>query len=958
MSIIRRFANLFHRSKLDEEIEAELRSHIEMRTADNIAAGMSPEAARRDAVLRFGSRPAMKERVVAADAQMFLDSLWRDLCYAARQLRRSPGFAMTAILTLALGIGGNTAIFSLFDTVMLRSLPVHDPEHLVLFTWHAGGPWDRGLYTSYGDCFNRVATKRAIGCSFPLAFVNAIRAETKIFSGVAEFSGPARLGMTGDGVAREISGEVVSGDYFSTLGVEAALGRTLDPSDDTPSAAPAVVLSYAFWQSAFGGKRSVLGRTIFLNTVPFTIVGVATARFTNLSPGKTQDLWLPISVAQRTATALPYRETGAYMPDESDWEHWWLVVLARLQPDVSRQQAGAAASVFFENGLRASGREQAGMTNPGIVLDPAPEGLSGMRDLYSRELYISLFAAGMILLIACANVAGLLVARGEARQKEIALRMAVGARRGRIVGQLLTESLLLAGSGGLLGAVIAWWGVRIITPMIAGSAQGRFPYVVVPDWRVLGFTLGITILSTVFFGLAPAFAGTRLDLVPSLKENAPTRLGGPPRFRWLSLGRGLVVAQVALGAVVLCGAGLLVRTLQNLSAINPGFDPHSVLLVDLDASQSGYDLPRIENLYARLRERLAALPGVTSASYSSMPLVSDHQTETTVHIEGQPRDPGRNVEVLGVGADFLRTTRILLLEGRAFDSEDFQLAPEERRAFEAAMQAVKNAALSKPPNSAELKKALDEMRSELDKIQIPVLVNEAFVRQYLHRGTPLATRMMVDIADFGLARIVGVVADTKLSGLRSPFFPTLYYPFDGDRASFELRTMRDPIWLAPTVRQIVKRADPTLPIGTVVTQTQQINEILWQERMLARLSTFFAVLALLLASIGLYGLLAYEVTRRRREIGIRVALGALPGDVMRAIVRQGLLLAAIGAVAGTAASVAVTRALGSLLYGVHPADPLTFAAVAALFLLIALAACWIPARRALRVDPMVALRYE
>ncbi|MGB7024587.1 MAG: ABC transporter permease [Candidatus Acidiferrales bacterium] len=943
MRFLRRFltrlANFVTRRRNDERLKEEIEEHLAQQTAENLRAGLSPAEARRQAMLKFGGVEAIKEDYRAERGMLFVETLLQDIRYGLRMLRKSPGFTAVAVLTLALGIGANTAIFSLIDAVMLRSLPVRNPQQLYLFEWRAQG-WPQGDYSSHDDCpYDLFGSKPAIGCSFPLLTVNAFRAKTNAFSGLAAFSTP-KLQATVDGRVVASRAAVVSGDYFSTLGVKAALGRTIEPSDDQPGAAPVAVLSYAFWESTFGGKRSEIGRTIFLNQVACTIVGVAEASFTNLSPGKTQDLWVPIAM-------MPQLQAVSGSSIYDGMGNWWLAALTRLKPGVSPQQAQAAASVIFENELRGSGNPQARMTNPGILLTPAAEGLTGMSGHYSQPLYILMFAAGMILLIACANVAGLLVSRGEARQKEIALRLAIGAGRGRIMRQLLTESLLLSGAGGVAGTAFAYEIVRAVTPLVSLNSGGRFPFVVGPDWRVLGFALGVTIASGIFFGFVPALAGRRLDLISALKENAPTHPGGAPRLGWLSLGNLLVVAQVALGAVVLCGAGLLVHTLENLRAINPGFDPQNVLLFRLDPSGLNYTSAHLETVYERLRERLASLPGVQSVSYSYVPLLTGDYNGTSADIKGEAKESQVRVDELPIGPEFLRTMRISLLEGRGFDSEDFRLALEKHQAGQP----------DEPAAKGESKAGTAQIR-DLARIRMPVLVNEAFVHQYVRGVDPVDEQIGVGCCDAQLAQIVGVVGDTKYGSLRLSIHPTIYLPYTGGAGSFEVRTMRDPLTLASTLRQIIKSIAPDLPISDIRTQAEAIDQILWQERLLARFSSYSAALAMLLASIGLYGLLAYEVARRRREIGIRMALGAQKNDVLKMVGRQGLRLAMIGVAVGLVGALALTRFLSSLLYGVKPNDPGTFIAVTLLLVGVALIACYIPAHRAMRVDPMVALRYE
>ena len=892
-------SRLFSRRRLYGDLSAEIEEHLNEKIDELIAGGMSREEATQTARREFGNVTLLQERSREVWQWPRLESFAADIRFALRMLRKSPGFTAVAVLTLALGIGANTAIFSLVDAVTLRALPAKNPSRLVLFRWNAHS-FPQGRYSSSNDC----EEFRNSGCALPLLVINQIRAQSGVFSGLAAFC-HVQLQMTGYGPATTVSGDAVSGDYFSALGVRTVLGRPLGPADDNPSAPPAAVVSYAYWRSEFGGNPSAVGRTVYLNEIPFTIAGVADPSFTNLSPGKPLTLWLPVATLSKVG--------GHWGLEFDKLSTWTFVALARLKPAVSLSKAQAAANLIFRDEMLHGGTpEMKQSDDPRLVLQPAQEGLTGQRTYYAGELYLMMFAVGMILLIACANVAGLLVARGAKRQKEIVVRLALGASGGRIVRQLVTESTLLSTMGGVLGVLLAYWGLHLIMPMLSLFGSGKFPFVVAPDWRVLVFVVGVSILSGAFFGLAPALQSRKLNLTGSLKENISTLPGGVRRRRWLHLGNGLVAAQVALSAVVLVGAGLLVRTLEEIRSINPGFEPHNVLLFEINPGQQGYGLARTLDSYRQLREQFAALPGVTAVSYSTTALLSGSLYGTTVNIVGRPNESDASVDTLNIGPDFLRTMRIPLLAGRGFGLQDFEVksgAPE------------------------------------------PLLVNEAFVRQYLGSGNPLGQKLSAGL-------IVGVVGDTKYNNLFRTVHPTIYFPFDFGSAEFELRTARSPAAVVPAVQQIVKRLDSNMPIENIRTQEQQIDQILWQQRMLAKLSSFFAVLALALACIGLYGLLSYEVARRTREIGIRVALGAQSGDVLRLIIGEGAALTMTGTAAGTCLALGVTRYLANWLYGVSAMDPVTFASTVILLTLVALAACYIPARRAMKVDPMVALRYE
>ncbi len=948
-----------------------------------------------------------------------MQTLLQDLRYGLRMLAKSPVFTAIAVLTLALGIGANTAIFSLIDAVMLRSLPVSSPSQLVVLRWSAHKAPKLHGYMSSGDCATemRFGAPLTSGCSFSEPMFREIE-KAGVFSGAAAFSNTGRLDLTGNGPASVINGQVVSGDYFRTMGVKSSLGRVLQPSDDQPSAAPVAVLNYGYWQSAFGGSRDAIGRTIQLNNVPFTIVGVAEQRFTGITPGSDYDIWLPLADTQRITNPARWQNR------QSNVAFWWLTVVGRLKPEIPVPQAQATLNGIFRNEMlhgavpmfdaglgtaplhgpapwglnsvpigagpipsgpaptgapagpnmalktmpRAPGKKPLGNVQlpppasspntakgqtlnapsaeaearalstpadePTLSLVPAHSGLNGTSSHFAQPLYVLMLAVGIILLIACANVAGLMLARSAARRKEMAVRLALGAGRMRIIRQLLTESLMLSVVGGALGIFFAYWGAHLIVSFISTNQTRALGFAAGLDMRVLAFTATISLLTGIIFGMAPAFRSARIDLTPTLKEGFGVSAGvaqdGGRRF---SVGNALVVAQVALAIVVLVGAGLLVRTLQNLRNIDVGFDSHNLVVFEIDPSIAGYKDTQIDSFYRDLQGRLSETPGVKSASFSSVPLLSGFLMINGFHWPGTPEDRESEANILPVGPDFFHTMQIPLFGGRGFTPSDYVIAASNR----------------------------DDTNSS--SAPTPVIVNQAFVAKFLGKENPLGKQFGQSAGDQNGPKssgyeIVGVVRDAKYSALRQEITATMYVPQSGMPASFEVRTAADPQALLPAIRRVVADLNANIPIFHITTESEQIDRLLFQERLIARLSAFFGLLALVLACVGLYGLLSYEVSRRTREIGIRMALGAQERDVLRLIVKQGLMLAFVGAVAGVAVALAVTRYLTSMLYGIHANDPLTIAAVAALLCLVALAACYIPARRATRVDPLVALRYE
>jgi predicted permease len=853
-----------------------------------------------------------------AHIENWFDSILSDCRFAFRMLRKSPGFTAVAILTLALGIGANTAIFSLIDAALLRSLPVRDPQELVVFQWAAlHSPNTKGQY-SYISCPSPNAREER-GCSFSYPLFQQFKSLQDAFSSITALGGDVGLNLRGNGPSSFVHGELVSGEFFDAVGVRAAVGRTFAPSDDKPGTSGVAVLGYGYWQSAFGGDPAVVGRTIWLNNVPVTIVGVAAKDFPGLDPAAARPIWLPLSLQPQLGKNLNGTMGGDKPSLQAGDDNWWVYLVARLKPEIPLGKAQAAANAFFHSDVLDTTKKLFKAEDaPRLVLIPAPQIIRGLHDRFSTPLTILMAAVSMVLLVACANVAGLMLARSATRQRELAVRLALGAGRKRIARQLLTESLLLSTAGGAAGVLLAYWSVQSLVAFM--SRGGLWPSRLSAhlDLRVLAFTVAVSILTGILFGLAPAFRGMQPNLTPALKENPTTLAFGASR-RWVSLGGSLVAVQVALSVMVLSGAGLMVRTLENLKSIDPGFDTRNVLLFAIDPTLNGYTDTQIHGFYSQLQQRLEALPGVLSASYSFDPLLSGDIWSSTFKIEGEKNTP-HMTDALQVGPKFFETLQIPVLAGRPLGSEDFTSAP--------------------------------------GSTWCPTDVNEAFARQFFKEQNPLGRRISGLDDKYRSCEIVGIVGDAKYQTLRSEISPTVYVPQKEGSATFEIRTVANPETIIPAVRSIVSQLDNNLPLFDVKTQSEQIQGSLFQERLIARLSSFFGGLSLLLACIGLYGLLSYEVARRTREIGVRMALGARPGDVLRFIVRQGIALSTGGAVLGILGAFAATRYLASLLYGVRPDDPLTFVAVSLLLGVVALAACYIPARRAMRVDPMVALRYE
>jgi len=909
---------ILRRSRMESEMDAELRFHIETFAEDLVRNGVPQEEALRRARLEFGGIERAKEECRDARGITFIENLFQDLRFGLRMLRKSPGFTTVAVLSLALGIGANTAIFSLINAVMLRSLPVHAPEQLVFLKWSARRSPHTHMFYSWAGCPGNTvfSSTRAGSCSFSYPAYEQIRENQNVFSGILAFVPASGLSdVTVNGQTAQARGDLVSGNFFSTLGVRSTAGRTLDPLDDVSSAAPVIVFSYAYWQSRFASDPAVVGKTILLNGVPFTIAGVAAPGFAGLETGLPRQFWVPLSSRYQFDQRFSKEK-------ETDGASLWVQMSARLKPSASITQAEAGLNTIFARSVTSgSGALFKPEDEPRIELPSATRGLPMLRQQFSKPLFVLMSAVCLILLIACANVAGLMLARAVARQKEISVRVALGAARRRVVRQLLTESLMLAAAGGGLGILFAYWGASSLSGFFSANAYEAFEINVNPDLRILGFTLGISCLIGILSGLAPALRGTRLDLIRALKESdTGLSCSAATSGQRLSVGSGLVVAQVALSILLLSAAGLLVRTLVNLETMNAGFDPRNVLLFDLDATVSDYKGPKLQRLYRDLQRQFAAFPGVTSASYCMTPLLSGARSGTDLQIPDAADKSSVNVDQLPVGPDFFQTMRIPFLAGREFTPAEFES--------------------SSPPQS--------------------IVVNQTFTRRFFGNENPLG-RSISEPEHHGKTpqyKIVGIVGDAKYDSLRRDVAPTAYLPIGYAGGTFELRTAMNPKMLVPVVREVLNKIDKNLFLINPKTQVEQIDQSLFQERLLASLSSLFAVLALVLACIGLFGLLSYEVARRTREIGVRMALGAHQRDVLRLVVMKGTILVAVGSAAGITAALVATRYVGSLLYGVKPIDPLTFTGVVILLFAVALAACYTPARRAARVDPMVALRYE
>ncbi|HVP46369.1 MAG TPA: ABC transporter permease [Bryobacteraceae bacterium] len=837
----------------------------------------------------------------------------KDLRHACRTLWLNPGFTAIAVLSLALGIGVNTAIFSLIDTLLLRTLPVEDPSRLVMVSDPSaagvnigtqGG--DRSLFTR--EEFSRMRERNQVFTDMLAAESDASRENVSINGGSME----------------EMATRLVSENYFSTLGVKPLVGRTFTREDEKgPGSDPYAVISYAYWKKRFGLDASVLGKTIQIHKAFLTVIGVMPPRFFGETVGQPPDAWLPMMMEP---SVKPGRDWLHDDPSKVERVEW-LMVAGRLKPGVSEKQAESSLNVLFQQVIHETAgsnlppdrlRQLAGQK---IKIRPGDKGASPLREDSSEPLLVLMAVVFLVLLIACANVANLLLARSAARQREMGIRLAIGASRSRLIGQLLTESFVLALLGGTVGVLFAFWTSDLLLRMVA-SGPNPVPLDIHPDFRLLAFTAGLSILTGLVFGLAPAFRGTRVDVNSALKENSRSIIGSGAR---ISMGKALVVSQVAISLSLLVGAGLFLRTLQNLQRVHLGYPRERLLLVHVDALAAGYQGAQRAAVFQNLLERFRAMPGVRGVTVSENGLFSGNESGDQISVEGyKPQKKGDDhARWDQIGPNYFSTIGIPMLLGREIGPED-------------------------AGTSARV-----------------CVINESMAHFYFGSQNPIGRHVTDEFPDSHFTfQIVGVSKDDRDHQLRGEIQRRFYIPFfqgmNGipEEGNFEIRTFADPNSLIRTVRQQVEQVDRSLPVQSVKPLGELLDERLTQERLLAQLCVFFGALALVLASVGLYGVLSYSIARRTNEIGIRMALGAQQGTVLGMVLRETALVVGIGIAIGVPVALALTRLVSSKLYGLTAADPLTVAAASLVLAVVAMFAGYLPARRASRVDPLVALRYE
>ncbi|HEY3458398.1 MAG TPA: ABC transporter permease, partial [Bryobacteraceae bacterium] len=884
----------------------ELGAYLEIETEENIARGMSAEQARQAAHRKLGNATLIREEIYRMNSIGFVESCWQDVRYSLRTLAKARAFTFVVIASLALGIGANTAIFSLINAALLKMLPVTDPEQLVELE-NVSPVW--GL----------------MGFSYP-AF-KAFRDQNQALSGVLAFfklNSDVDLEMNGQsGLAK---GQVISGDYFSTLGIRPAIGRLITPADETVAGqSPVAVISYDYWRRRFALDPAVIGKKVVLNSSPFTIIGATPPEFFGLQTGEKIDISVPITMIHQVN---PTAQAGTRFDLLTAPYSRWLHVMARLKPGVTPKAALANLDPIFHRTMRegaaslpfASPRSRRLYLASTLQLDSGGKGLAALRRQFSKPLWILMGMVGLLLLVTCANVANLLLARANVRQKEIAVRLTVGAGRWRMIRQLLTESALLALCGGAVGLLLAFWASRSLLALMSHS-DSPISLSVRPDTTVLGFTLLLSLLTAFLFGFLPTWRATRLNAASALVESTRSTGGDGNRSR---LGKTLIALQVAMSLALLTGAGLLARSLENLKNFYPGFNKENVLLLSVNPGVIGYQKNQAARLYQHLLDQITRTPGVRSATFSLFSPLRGCLTCTVPKVEEVTPQSGKEIKRAGfneIGPNYFRTLEAAVLSGRDFTYTDQAGAPRVS------------------------------------------IVNEAMAHEYFGDKDPIGKHLSVPDwkGDPSWLEIVGVVRNAKHHDLRERTTPMIYLPLlqSPDTAvTFEVRTAMNPLNLTAAILRAVKEADSRIPVYDVESLNQQVDESLIQQRLVASLSGLFGLLALILAAVGLYGLMTYAMNRRTSEIGIRIALGATRGQIAGMVLREALLLVLVGLVIGVPAAMAASHLIRNELFGLNADDPVTIGIASLVMASIALLAGYLPARRASHVDPMIALRAE
>jgi putative ABC transport system permease protein len=896
-----RFRSLFRRKTVESEADTELRFHFDQQVEKYLKAGQPREEAIRRARIDFGGHEQLKEEIRDARGVNLIETLFQDIRYGLRILGRTPVVSSVAVLSLALGIGANTAIFSLIDTVMLRLLPVEKPEELVQLL--------RANFSGTGEG----------NPSFTNPLWEQVRDHQDVFSGAFAWGNSnSPFDLSQGGAVHPAAGIFASGNYFNTLGVRPAAGRLISPSDDARGCPAVAVLSYGFWRNHFGGAQEAIGSTLSLNNHPFQIIGVSSPGFYGVEVGNRFDVAVPIC----SADVFDGKDSRL---DHRSW--WWLSVMGRVKTGVSPGQLKARLGVLsppiFSGALPKDwdDKGKARFLKLTLIASPAGTGISYLRRRFGQPLHILMGVVGLVLLIACANIASLMLARATARHRELAVRKALGASRVRLIRQLLTECVLLSTMGALLGFLFANWGAALLVGYLSTAKNQVFLDLSV-DTRVLGFTAAIAVLTGILFGVLPAFRSTGVSLTSAMKGAQALDTERRLRFR---PAKWIVAAQVALALVLLVASGLFLRSFVKLSTLDIGFDRSNVLIVHADLHTAKVPPDRWLETYQQIEDRLSSLPGIVSAGRSVMTPISGFEWNQFVHTDSpnSPKGDDALVYFNFISPGYFQTMRTPLLAGRGFNDHDTKTATKV------------------------------------------AIVNQVMAHKFFPNADPLGKYFTTD-ADPGKAapqfQIVGLARDSKYESLREETFATAFFPItqvsEGDsEENFILRTATKPVSLASAVQEAIAGINKAIPLE-FHTLAEQVDDSLVQERLLATLSTFFGALALLLAIIGLYGALSYLVAQRQREFGIRMALGAPRDSILRLVMRDVVIVLGVGLMAGAGISLAAVGLLQKLLFGLAARDPVTLLASAGVLSAVAFFAGYLPARRATRLDPLVALRYE
>jgi predicted permease len=904
-------SRLFTRRRLENDLDKELRFHFESQVADKMQSGVAESEARRRTRLEFGGIDQVKEDCRESRGTLWLEYLVQDIRFGLRQLRKSPGFTSIALLSLAVGIGANTAIFTLVNAILLRPLPVHNPSELVLFgdgrSWGMTGAVPEGKWKLFSD-----------------SFFHDLRKQETSYSGIAAVSStPYTSKASVAGATYETAHiDLISGSYFSVFGVPPFLGRTILESDDSAAGeGPVAVVSYAWFLRHFNGDPSALGKTIRIESHDYTLVGVAQPGFGGITVGQRADLWIPLSMEKEISP-------GRNGLDNKFFQNLRLV--GRLKPGVKAAQASAETNFLFKQIMRSylgpqpSQKHLEDIAHASVELTPGGRGVSPLRNAFSLPLKVLMTIVALVLLIACANIANMLLARGVARTREVAVRMALGASRGRIVFQLLTESVLLSLTGAAAGVALAWKASALLLQM-ATPGPDPVPLNLAPDLPVLAFTLGLTVLTALLFGCLPAFRATGFEFTPALKDGR----GGSTASARGALARSLIVGQIALSVLLLVVAGLFVRSLIRLTSIDTGFDKHNVLVFSLDSSTAGLphgtpDEIRSVRLQEQIESRVQAIPGVQSDSFAFFTFNQGGWSDLLL-FQGVPRTPenGQQAFFNIVGNGFFPTMGIPLLAGRTFNAQDTQGSPRV------------------------------------------AVINESMARRFFPNGSAIGHRFGVgETPDHpGEIEVIGIVKDAKYTALDEGSLMAAYFPCTQNPGFFGNFAVRyapgaNQREIISQVRRSVAEINPNILVDSVSSLQEQVDGAIATQSLVARLSSFFGIIAVFLACIGTYGLLSYSVARRTGELGIRLALGAQSRSLLWLILRECILLLVCGLAIGIPVTLGSTRILKSLLYELSPLDPLAISTAIVAVVVMTLAAAWLPARRATRINPIQALRAE